>query len=75
MNESETRTRPIQAANVKDANVSGMATHEQLVAEAQADQQGYSSRFAREFLIWEMPFAKSSITAEHRSLSGSKTAR
>ena len=36
--------------------ISGMAAYEKLVAEADADPDGYWSRLAREFLAWKTPF-------------------
>ena len=43
---------------VAGAVVSGMAAYHKLVAEADADHNGYWSRLAREFVSWKTPFTK-----------------
>jgi len=43
---------------VAGAIVSGMAAYHKLVAEADADHNGYWSRLAREFVSWKTPFTK-----------------
>ncbi len=40
------------------ANVKGMAGYQALVAESEADYQGYWARLAREFVTWQTPFTK-----------------
>ncbi|MDP1791745.1 MAG: acetate--CoA ligase, partial [Methylibium sp.] len=40
------------------AHVSGMAAYDKLVAEAEADYQGYWGRLARELVSWKKPFTK-----------------
>ena len=42
----------------KTAHVPDMAAYDALVAQAQADYDGYWSRLAREFLSWKTPFTK-----------------
>ncbi|MCV2369468.1 acetate--CoA ligase [Roseateles oligotrophus] len=46
------------AAWQAQANVKGMAGYNALVAEAEADYQGYWARLAREFVTWQTPFTK-----------------
>ncbi len=46
------------AAMVKGAHVSGMEAYQKLVAEADADFEGYWARLARELLSWKTPFTK-----------------
>ncbi|HEY2976775.1 MAG TPA: acetate--CoA ligase [Burkholderiaceae bacterium] len=45
-------------AFVKQANVSGRAAYDKLVAEAEKDYEGYWGRLAREFVAWKQPFTK-----------------
>jgi acetyl-CoA synthetase len=45
-------------ATVRGAHVSGMAAYDKLVAEAEADYEGYWARLAREFVAWKKPFTK-----------------
>ena len=45
-------------AAVKAARVSGMAAYEKLVAEADADYEGYWARQARELITWKKPFTQ-----------------
>jgi acetyl-CoA synthetase len=47
---------PPSDAFVKAAHVSGFAAYEKLVAEAEADYEGYWARLARELLSWHTPF-------------------
>jgi len=49
---------PPSEAFVKAAHVSGFAAYEKLVAEAEADYEGYWARLARELLSWKKPFTK-----------------
>jgi acetyl-CoA synthetase len=49
---------PPSEAFVKQANVSGMAAYDKLVAESRADYEGYWGRLARELLTWKKPFTK-----------------
>lgn len=46
------------AAFLQQAHISGMQAYEALVAEAQADYQGYWARLAKEFLSWKQPFTQ-----------------
>jgi acetyl-CoA synthetase len=55
---TELKTHLPPAALVAQARVSGMAAYQALVAEADADHEGYWSRLAREFLSWKTPFTK-----------------
>ena len=43
---------------VKGAHISGMEAYKKLVAEAEADYEGYWARLAREFITWQQPFTK-----------------
>ena len=43
---------------VAHARVSGMAAYDALVAEAEADYEGYWARLAREFVSWKTPFTQ-----------------
>jgi len=45
------------AALSKTAHIAGRAAYDALVAEAEADYEGYWSRLAREFIEWKTPFA------------------
>src|SRR5438105_4665285 len=54
----ETRVFPPSPAFVKQANVSGMAAYQALVAEAERDFEGFWARLARENLLWSKPFNK-----------------
>jgi acetyl-CoA synthetase len=45
-------------AVVRNAHVSGMAAYDKLVAEADADYEGYWARLAREFVTWKKPFTR-----------------
>jgi len=58
MNENEARPHPYPVPDMKDARVPGMAAFDKLVAEAEADYDGYWSRLAREFLSWRTPFTR-----------------
>ena len=49
---------PPPAAAVKGAHVSGIEAYNKLVAEADADYEGYWARLAREFVSWKTPFTK-----------------
>ena len=42
----------------EQAHIKGMPAYQALVAEAEADYQGYWARLAREFLSWQTPFTK-----------------
>ena len=50
---------PVPEATMQGAHVFGMAAHQALVAEAEADYGGYWARLAREFVTWKTPFTKS----------------
>ncbi|VTU21947.1 acetate--CoA ligase [Variovorax sp. PBL-E5] len=43
---------------VRSAHVSGRAAYDRLVAEAEADYEGYWARLAREFVQWKTPFTR-----------------
>ena len=58
MSASETHVYPPSAAAMKGAHVSGMDAYHQLVAEADADYEGFWARQARELLSWKTPFTK-----------------
>ena len=55
---STTHLYPPPAAAVKGAHVSGVEAYQKLVAEADADYEGYWARLAREFVSWKKPFTK-----------------
>jgi acetyl-CoA synthetase len=55
---SETKLYPAPAALATSAHVAGMAAYNKLVAEAEADHEGYWLRLAREFLSWQTPPTK-----------------
>jgi acetyl-CoA synthetase len=55
---SETKLYPAPAALATSAHVAGMPAYNKLVAEAQADYEGYWLRLAREFLSWQTPPTK-----------------
>jgi len=54
----ETRVFPPSAAFVAQANISGMASYDALVKEAEADHAGFWARMARENINWSKPFTK-----------------
>jgi acetyl-CoA synthetase len=58
MSELATKLYPPPEAFAKKAHVSGMAAYEKLVAEADADYEGYWARLARELVSWKKPFTK-----------------
>ncbi|MDH6169141.1 acetyl-CoA synthetase [Variovorax boronicumulans] len=45
-------------ALVRTAHIAGRAAYDALVAEAEADYEGYWARLAREFVGWKTPFTK-----------------
>lgn len=55
---SETTVYPPPEQAVKGAAVSGMAAYQKLVAEAEADHEGYWARLARELVSWKKPFTQ-----------------
>lgn len=55
---STTHLYPPPAYAVKGAHVSGIEAYNKLVAEAEADYEGYWARLAREFVSWKTPFTK-----------------
>jgi acetyl-CoA synthetase len=55
---SETKLYPAPAALASSAHVAGMPAYNKLVAEAEADHEGYWLRLAREFLSWQTPPTK-----------------
>ncbi len=54
----EPRSYPPSAEMVAQANISGQAAYDALVAEAERDHEGFWGRLAREELIWIKPFTK-----------------
>jgi acetyl-CoA synthetase len=54
----EPKIYPPPAGFVGKAHVSGMAAYDKLVAEADADYEGYWGRLARELVSWKTPFTK-----------------
>ena len=42
----------------RHAHVAGRAAYDKLVAEAEADPEGYWGRLAREFVSWKQPFTQ-----------------
>lgn len=63
MSEAPATIHPAPESVVKGAHVSGMAAYEKLVAEADADYEGYWARLAREFVTWKTPFTKTLDTS------------
>lgn len=55
---STTHLYPPPAAAVNGAHVSGIEAYNKLVAEADADYEGYWARLARELVSWKTPFTK-----------------
>jgi acetyl-CoA synthetase len=55
---TEVKTHQPPADLVAKATVSGMPAYRALVAEAEADYEGYWARLAREFVAWKTPFTK-----------------
>ncbi len=55
---SDLKTYQPPATFEQSAHVSGMAAYNKLVAEADADHQGFWARLARELLTWKTPFTK-----------------
>jgi acetyl-CoA synthetase len=51
------RHEPPQAL-ARSAHVAGRAAYDELVAETEADYEGYWARLAREFVEWKTPFTK-----------------
>jgi len=58
MSASDTPIYNPSAAAMKDAYVSGMDAYRRLVAEADADHEGFWAARARELLSWKTPFTK-----------------
>jgi len=56
--DTSAESRVIAPTNMQGAHVAGMAAYDKLVAEAEADPNGYWSRLAREFLNWKTPFTR-----------------
>ncbi|MEO8936090.1 MAG: acetate--CoA ligase [Burkholderiaceae bacterium] len=54
----ETRTYPPGDAMVAQANISGQAAYDALVAEAEQDHEAFWARLAKENLIWTKPFTR-----------------
>ncbi len=52
---SQTKLYPAPAALTQTAHVAGMTAYDKLVAEAEADYEGYWLRLAREFVSWKTP--------------------
>ena len=55
---SETHLYPPSAEWQANAHVKGMAGYDALVAEAEADYEGFWARQARELISWQTPFSK-----------------
>jgi acetyl-CoA synthetase len=55
---TEFKVYPPPPAFSAQAYIPSMAAYEQLVAEAEADYQGFWARRAREFVSWKTPFTK-----------------
>jgi acetyl-CoA synthetase len=55
---SETHLYPPSADWQKNAHVKGMDGYNALVAEAEADYEGFWARLARELITWQTPFTK-----------------
>ena len=64
MSEHELKMYSPSQAAVQGAHISGMAAYQKLVAEAQADYDGYWSRLAREFVSWKKLFTKALDASE-----------
>lgn len=58
MTDTASKLYPPPAAIAEAAHVSGMAAYDKLIAEADADYEGYWARLAREFVSWKKPFTK-----------------
>ncbi len=58
MSASDTHVYNPSAAAMKDAYVSGMDAYRALVAQADADHEGFWAARARELLSWKTPFTK-----------------
>jgi acetyl-CoA synthetase len=58
MSASDNHVYPPTAADMKGAHVSGMDAYNALVAEADADYEGFWARQARELISWKKPFTK-----------------
>jgi acetyl-CoA synthetase len=54
----ELKLYPPPESFVSRAHVSGMAAYQKLVAEAEADYEGFWARQARELVSWKTPFTK-----------------
>ncbi len=54
----ETRSYPPSPEMVAQANISGQAAYDALVAEAERDHEAFWGRLAKEELIWIKPFTK-----------------
>ena len=55
---AETKLYEPPAALAGQAHVSGRAAYDKLVAEAEADYEGYWARLARELVSWKTPFTQ-----------------
>jgi acetyl-CoA synthetase len=58
MSEAETKLYQPSAETVKNAHVAGMEAYQALVAEAEADYEGYWGRLAKELVSWKQPFTQ-----------------
>ena len=54
----ETRSFPPSPETVAQANISGRAAYDALVAEAEKDHEAFWARLAKEELVWTKPFTK-----------------
>ena len=61
---AETKLYDPPAELVRNAHVSGMDAYRKLVAEADADHEGFWARHARELLSWKTPFTKALDTSD-----------
>ncbi|WP_028997690.1 acetate--CoA ligase [Azohydromonas australica] len=58
MSEADTKLYQPDAETAKSAYVAGMEAYQALVAEAEADYEGYWGRLAKELLSWKQPFTQ-----------------
>ncbi len=58
MSEADTKLYQPDAETAKNAYVAGMEAYQALVAEAEADYEGYWGRLAKELVSWKQPFTQ-----------------
>ena len=63
MSDAASKIYPVPESVARGAHVSGLAAYEKLVAEADADYEGYWARLARELVSWKVPFSKTLDTS------------